>query len=676
MKSVRLRLLILALLPLVVLLPLMLAVGINRWTARYDALLIANVASDLRIAEQYLQRLQESSETDVQGLANSVTFADALHSRGPAFARLLESYRTRLGLDFLTYLPRETAAKNPWPVVQSALQDGSRSAIDIFPMSGLRAISEPMAEQARIPLIKTEAAVPTSRTTEDRGMVVHTAARVSVTGFEGVLVGGTLLNRNLGFIDTINDLVYRAGDAADARQGTATLFLEDVRVSTNVRLFEDVRALGTRVSAAVRGTVLGDGRTWLDRAFVVNDWYISGYLPLEDSFGKRVGMLYVGFLEAPYRAAKQSAYWSIFAAFMVVVGLSVPLFLRMARGIFSPLERMTKTMSLVEAGDLEARIGPVGARDEIAQVAFHLDTLLDQVRDRDRDLRDWAEELNERVEQRTEELRTANKKLESTFQQLVVSEKLASIGEITAGVAHEINNPVAVIQGNVDVMRELLGPNGAEVRTEFALIDQQVLRITAIVGKLLQFARPGEFSGAHESVDVRAVLEDCLVLVGFGISQGDTRVIRDFSAAPEVRMDPGELQQVLINLIMNALQAMKGDGTLTLRIISRLHQGGSGVAITVRDNGSGLAPGIAENVFDPFFTTKPGEGTGLGLSISQTLVQRAGGIITVDSGSNDGTGMGAGAGMNTGTGTGTAFTVWLPEAVVSEAVVQSVSRSY
>ncbi|WP_114285434.1 sensor histidine kinase [Candidatus Halocynthiibacter alkanivorans] len=674
MKSVRLRLLILALLPLVVLLPLMLAVGINRWTARYDALLIANVASDLRIAEQYLQRLLESSETDVQGLANSVTFADALHSRGPAFARLLESYRTRLGLDFLTYLPRETAAENPWPVVQSALQDGSRSAIDIFPMSGLRAISEPMAEQARIPLIKTEAAVPTTRTTEDRGMVVHTAARVSVTGFEGVLVGGTLLNRNLGFIDTINDLVYRAGDTGDARQGTATLFLEDVRVSTNVRLFEDVRALGTRVSAAVRGTVLGDGRTWLDRAFVVNDWYISGYLPLEDSFGKRVGMLYVGFLEAPYRAAKQSAYWSIFAAFMVVVGLSVPLFLRMARGIFSPLERMTKTMSLVEAGDLEARIGPVGARDEIAQVAFHLDTLLDQVRDRDRDLRDWAEELNERVEQRTEELRAANKKLESTFQQLVVSEKLASIGEITAGVAHEINNPVAVIQGNVDVMRELLGPNGAEVRTEFALIDQQVLRITAIVGKLLQFARPGEFSGAHESVDVRAVLEDCLVLVGFGISQGDTRVIRDFSAAPEVRMDPGELQQVLINLIMNALQAMKGDGTLTLRIISRPHEGGSGVAITVRDNGSGLAPGIAENVFDPFFTTKPGEGTGLGLSISQTLVQRAGGIITVDSGSDDGTGMGTGAGMNTGTGT--AFTVWLPEAVVSEAAVQSISRSY
>jgi two-component system, NtrC family, sensor kinase len=655
-KSVRLRLLILALLPLVVLLPLMLAVGINRWTARYDALLIANVASDLRIAEQYLQRLLESSETDVQGLANSVTFATALSTRGPEFGRLLENYRAGLGLDFLTYLPRDAATKNPWPVVQSALKDGSRAAIDIFPMAELRAISEPMAEQARIPLIPTEAAVPTTRTTEDRGMVVHTAARVSVAGFEGVLVGGTLLNRNLGFIDTINDLVYRAGDTADARQGTATLFLEDVRVSTNVRLFEDVRALGTRVSAAVRDTVLTRGRTWLNRAFVVNDWYISGYLPLEDSFGKRVGMLYVGFLEAPYRAAKQSAYWSIFAAFMVVVGLSVPLFLRMARGIFSPLERMSKTMSLVEAGDLEARIGPVGARDEIAQVAFHLDTLLDQVRDRDRDLRDWAEELNARVEQRTEELRAANKKLESTFQQLVVSEKLASIGEITAGVAHEINNPVAVIQGNVDVMRELLGAESASVRTEFALIDQQVQRITAIVGKLLQFARPGEFSGAYESVDVRAVLEDCLVLVGFGISQGDTRVIRDFRAAPEVQMDAGELQQVLINLIMNALQAMAGDGTLTLRIASRPHEGDSGVAITVRDNGSGLAPGIAENVFDPFFTTKPGEGTGLGLSISQTLVQRAGGIITVDSD--------PGADNGTGAKSGTAFTVWLPEARV------------
>lgn len=646
MTSVRLRLLILALLPLIVLLPLMLGVGISRWAARYDALLIANVASDLRIAEQYLERILDTRETEVQGLAQSTHFGDTLRAGASKLDQQLEIYRDQLGLDFLHFVPLKEAQAIKWPVVRDAAQEGSHAAIDIFEQADLTEVSPALAAQASIPLIETEAAVPTTRIAEDRGMIVHTATHVDVVGHEGVLVGGTLLNRNLDFIDTINDLVYRVTDTTEDRQGTATLFLEDVRVSTNVRLFEDVRALGTRVSAAVRGTVLDEGRTWLDRAFVVNDWYISGYLPIKDSFGTRVGMLYVGFLEAPFRAVKTSAYWSVLAAFMAVVALTVPLFLRMARGIFAPLERMTKTMSLVEAGDLDARIGPTGTRDEIGQVAFHLDTLLDQVRDRDRALRDWAGELNTRVDQRTEELSAANKKLESTFQQLVMSEKLASIGEITAGVAHEINNPVAVIQGNVDVMREILGEHAAPVETELGLIDRQVQRIAAIVGKLLQFARPSEFGTQRESVSLDAIVEDCLVLVGYGIGQGETEVVRDFAPAPDVAIDPGELQQVVINLIANALQAMQGDGALTLRVFPKTQGGRNGAALEVHDCGPGIPTEVLDTVFDPFFTTKPGEGTGLGLSISQTLIQRAGGLVTAR---NDAKG-------------GAVFTVWLPAA--------------
>ena len=651
LKSVRLRLLVLALLPLIVLLPLMLGVGINRWAARYDALLIANVASDLRIAEQYLRRILDSSETEVEGLAKSVEFNAILSAGGPPVDTLLERARIDLGLDFLHYLPKTAAQTSPWPVVQNVLNGGASSHIDIFSELDLAQNAPALAEQAKIPLIATQAAVPTDRLVEDRGMVVHTATHVALPGHEGVLVGGTLLNRNLHFIDTINDLVYRESNADGARQGTATLFLEDVRISTNVRLFEDVRALGTRVSAEVRGAVLDQGRTWLDRAFVVNDWYISGYLPILDSHDKRVGMLYVGFLEAPFKAATRSAYWSVLAAFLAIVALTVPLFLRIARGIFAPLERMTKTMREVEEGNLEARIGLVGTRDEIGEVASHLDTLLDQVRDRDQALRNWAEELNTRVEQRTEELRDANKKLETTFQQLVVSEKLASIGEITAGVAHEINNPVAVIQGNVDVMRAALGDKAADLNTEFSLIDRQVQRINAIVGKLLQFARPSEFSGTADSVALDEVIEDCLVLVGYGISQTDTTVIRDFQDAPNVMMDHGELQQVVINLLVNALQAMDGSGVLTLRIKPQSRNDRQGVSVEIKDSGAGIADDILDKVFDPFFTTKPGEGSGLGLSISQTLVQRAGGQIIARHGSDG----------------GTVFTVWLPSADAAQA---------
>lgn len=653
MNSVRLRLLILALLPLVVLMPLLLVLAISRWSANYDDVLIANVASDLRIAEQYMQQILVTTGGDVESLARSVDFQSAAALPNEGFTAYLEKQREVLQLDFLYYLPlgkaREVAAT--WPVIRAAAGGKSGSEIDIFSGEDLAALAPDLAKKARLPLIETEAAVPTDRTVEDRGMVVHTATDVRVPGRLGVLVGGVLLNRNLDFIDTINALVYHSDGAEGDRLGTATLFLEDVRVSTNVRLFEGSRALGTRVSAAVRGKVLDEGLTWLDSAFVVNEWYISGYLPLIDSFRDRVGMLYVGFLEAPFTAAKRSAYILIFAAFALILALTAPLFLRLAGGIFSPLERMTKTMEKIETGELGARIGPVASKDEIGTVAAHLDTLLDQVQERDRKLRDWADELNVRVNERTAELREANEKLEATYQQLVMSEKLASIGEITAGVAHEINNPVAVIQGNVDVIRQTLGDGAQTVMTELALIDQQVGRINAIVGKLLQFARPTEFGTFEESVDIAGVLDDCLVLVDHVITKGDVEVSISRAEAPPVRINPGELQQVIINLIVNAVQAMQGSGALEIGISTTARDGLSGAQLVIADTGPGIAEEKLKTVFDPFFTTKLGEGTGLGLSVSQTLIQNANGLISV---------------ANRPEG-GAVFTVWLPGEAVDEA---------
>ncbi|WP_299044722.1 cache domain-containing protein [uncultured Tateyamaria sp.] len=646
MNSVRFRLLILALAPMVVLMPLLLFLGMTRWTADYDEVLIANVESDLRIAEQYLSRLMVETGDELQAVAGSVEFAETLPS---GFAAFFEDKRAALELDFLHYLPR-TDITDTWPVVTSAAQGQGRTEIDIFSGEQLARISPTLADRASLPLIETEAAVPTDRIVEDRGMVIHSAVPVTLAGRDGVLVGGILLNRNLGFIDTINALVYQDAIAGGSRQGTATLFLEDVRVSTNVRLFEDVRALGTRVSAAVRGKVLGEGRTWLDRAFVVNDWYISGYLPLRDSFGGYVGMLYVGFLEEPFTVAKRNAFLVILAAFAAVLLLSAPVFLRLAKGIFAPLERMTHTMFLVQRGNLSARNGDGGGTGEIGEVAGHLDDLLDQVQERDQALRSWNEELNVRVDQRTAELKRANEKLEETFRQLVMSEKLASIGEITAGVAHEINNPVAVIQGNVDVIRDSLGEKSEDIRTELDLVDRQIARIQTIVGKLLQFARPGEFADFEQAVPLTPVITDCLVLVNHVISQSDITVSTRLDATLEVRIDPGEMQQVLINLIMNAVQAMGAQGTLTIETEDTERDGKMGVCVSVSDTGPGIEPTRIDEVFAPFFTTKQAEGTGLGLSISQTLIQRAGGIIRV----------------RNAPAQGACFEIWLPAAVQAE----------
>jgi two-component system NtrC family sensor kinase len=537
-----------------------------------------------------------------------------------------------LGLDFLSIVQPTSIDEHmqKWPVVQSALTGTARTAVDLFEAGDLLMIDVALAEQAELILIPTEAAVPSDKVAETRGMMIHTAAPVSINGSQRVLVGGILLNRNLDFIDTINTLVYQRKNTAEDPRGTATLFLEDVRISTNVRLFENVRALGTRVSAEVRSAVLDQGQTWLDRAFVVNDWYISGYLPIYDSFDQRIGMLYVGFLEEPFRLVKRDAIAMMWIAFIGVLIVFIPVFLRLAGGIFSPLERMTKTMRRVETGDLTARNNLNRTGGEIAEVSHHLDHLLDQVQERDKQLRDWADGLNVRVEERTAQLQEANQKLETTYKQLVMSEKLASIGEITAGVAHEINNPVAVIQGNVDVVRLTLGEQAEPVKTELDLIDRQIMRIGGIVGKLLQFARPSDYGKFEEYVNLRDVTQDSLGLVDHVYASKDIDVKLEFSDVPDVKIDPSELQQVIINLIINAVQAMDGKGILTIQSHLLERDGKNGVCLTFHDSGPGISEDTINTIFDPFFTTKRAKGTGLGLSISQTIIQTAGGIITAD----------------------------------------------
>ncbi len=654
-RSIRFRLLAIALLPTLVILPLLLGITIARWNTKFDALLITKVNGDLTIAHQYLSRILENTGEHIQALAVSAAFRDTVGAdETPDLPTFLEKSRLTLGLDFLMLVddrgqPLISGGQDQgdWPVVKSALGGVPSTAIDIFSNEQLALVSPALAERARIDLVETTNAVPTDRTSETRGMVVHSASPVPLAdGGKAALVGGILLNQNLVFIDTINDLVYREASLPEGSRGTATLFLEDVRISTNVRLFEDRRALGTRVSSAVRAAVLDEGRTWLDSAFVVNDWYISAYEPIVDSFGRRVGMLYVGFLETPFRQAKYATLLTIILAFLAVAAVSVPIFLRWARAIFKPLERMSDTITRVEAGNMGARTELKAASDEIGRVAVHLDGLLDQLQQRDRELRQWNDELNDRVAERTSELEHANRQIEATTKQLIMSEKLAAIGEITAGVAHEINNPIAVIQGNLDVVRSVLGSHASEASIEFRLIDEQIHRISQIVTKLLQFAKPEEYAGYVERHAPAGVISDCLPLVQHLLHKAEIALVRDDAATRLVLMNRTELQQVAINLIVNAIHAMPKGGTLTIRTCDQDIDGKPGVAVDIADTGVGMTDELMGRIFDPFFTTKREKGTGLGLSISQRLIARQGGRISAES----------------EPGEGTRFSIWLPEA--------------
>jgi signal transduction histidine kinase len=254
---------------------------------------------------------------------------------------------------------------------------------------------------------------------------------------------------------------------------------------------------------------------------------------------------------------------------------------------------MNQVMRQVEQGQGLARVGPVAAQDEIGRLAAQFDHLLDQVEDK---------------RQR--------------------SEKLAAIGQLTAAIAHEINNPVAVMQGNLDLLRALLGEQAATVEAELQLLDKQVERMRTMVAELLRFARPSEYAGEAEALDLGQVMEESLVLSSHLLADGKVQVVRDYAATQRVRFNRHELQQLFVNLVSNAVQAMPSGGRLTVR--TRDAEGAQHGAIAeVQDSGAGIPPAIRDQLFLPMFTTRR-EGNGLGLWLSQALVERHGGAIEVE----------------------------------------------
>lgn len=213
-------------------------------------------------------------------------------------------------------------------------------------------------------------------------------------------------------------------------------------------------------------------------------------------------------------------------------------------------------------------------------------------------------------------------------EQMVQADRLASIGQLSAGVAHEINNPLGVILGYTQLLLRGEAP-GSERHRDLKTIEKHVRHCKAIVEDLLKFARRSE--PKQEKVDIHRTIEEVLHFFGQNAAGGRIRLESDFDRRiPEVVVDEKKIKQVLLNLLMNARHAVGGEGTI--RVVTRWREGEGKLAVAVEDDGCGIEEKNLPYIFDPFFTTKPtGEGTGLGLSVSYGIVRRHGGEIRVES---------------------------------------------
>jgi two-component system NtrC family sensor kinase len=644
--TVRYKLLVLVLFPILLVMPIALLLA-SYWGTNftYDQLYI-KVNTDLSVADDIFRRIRKDYLERLARLAESYAFRTALEADDhKAIHQLIQQLNTAAGFTYLhlvdpsgNWLYESTGQSRSSPMLLRANQGQPQTGVEIFSAEDLTREFPRLADINRLSLIETPRARPTQRTFEDRGMMVRVIYPVKDAKGRvlALLDGGVLLNNNFQFVDTIRDLVYGSGSLPKGSIGTVTVFLDDVRITTNVPLRPGERALGTRVSNEVRTRVLDEGNIWIDRAFVVNDWYISAYEPIVNPEGKRIGMLYAGFLEAPFRTELWRALAALVLLFLILMVLSALVAVRGAKAIFKPIEAMSNVVRATRAGE-NLRIGKVDSQDELGELAREFDSMLDLLQQRSREIQQWADQLEAKVEERTAELKRKNADLRSTInvlretrRQLVVAEKLAALGELTAGVAHEINNPTAVMLGNLDVLVAELGPAVGPVQHEVNLIIEQIYRIKDIINNLLQYARPSEFAGYAEELDVNDTVESTLQLVQHLRNQSIYDIHLELEASRPVRINRHELQQVLVNLITNAIHALpEQNGKIEIRTRDWDRKG---VVIRLRDNGAGLDEDQISRIFNPFYSTKgQGSGTGLGLSVSYGLIRRYGGMITVES---------------------------------------------
>ena len=659
-NKVRYKILVLVLFPILLIMPIALALAIN-WGKQFTyQQLFLKVRTDLNVSHDAFARIRSDYLNDLARLAESYRFRVALElGNEHSILEQVNELKNNNKFTFLNVItpensslnfPKADTSKRDSSALLSAYQGNASVGIEIFSAEDLEKIDPKLKDQVKLPLLDTPRARPSSRTQEDRAMVIRSLYPIkgSRDQIVAILDGGVFLNGNFEFVDAIRDLAYAPKSLPKGSIGTVTVFLDDVRISTNVPLKKGERALGTRVSNEVRSKVLDNGITWIDRAFVVNAWYLSSYEPIIDIDGKRVGMLYAGFLEKPFRDQLWNALAVLVLMFLGLMLLSAWAAIRGARKIFKPIEKMSDVVHATQEGGA-LRVGSIQSTDEIGTLSREFDDMLDELQLRNHEIQDWADSLEDKVELRTAELKRKNQDLENsisllrqTRQQLVVAEKLAALGELTAGVAHEINNPTAVMLGNLDLMVAELGKHAEPVQHEIDLVIEQIYRIKDIINRLLQYAHPDKFSGYVSSVEVNALVEDTLELINHLRQDKNINIRIDLVATQLIEINPQELQQVLVNLLVNAIHSLPTTGGDIL--IKTCDWKQKGVMICVIDNGKGIEKDSLKQIFNPFFSTKgQGEGTGLGLSISYGLIRRYGGNITAESTLNK----------------GSEFTIWL-----------------
>ncbi len=544
---------------------------------------------------------------------------------------LLEAARRQCGFDFLSLTDRNGCVilrtLEPYhtgddlsldPFVSSALKGSSKSGLAILTAQRLRAEGGELEERAFVAFEPTPMAKPRAKNFETSGMAMVAAAPVRDErgSVIGTIYGGVLVNRNHSLVDQMRSVVFEERLYEGKPLGTVTIFQWDVRVATNVILPNGNRAVGTRVSADVYDRVLENDASWYDRAFVVDEWYISAYDPIHDVEGKTIGILYVGLLARKYDDLRK-ALWKLYIALSVAATLLVlaagALF---ARRLSNSVTRLAQAASRIARGDYSISVPEPTSKDEVRDLTISFNAMVASLKDRE------------------EKLRQANCALEAANQDL---QRLnANYLDMLGFISHELKNTLGVIYTSALALEKgLAGPLSQAQATLVKGIARSIQSAVSMTRNYLDLAKieKGELYPKFAPLEI---VEDVIVPVIRDLSPAlseKAMVLEQKLTGPLNTVGDADLLRILVsNLLGNAIRYGPKEGKIRVRV----EQNNDVLEIEVWNEGEGLSPERLEKVFEKFVRfhdekSSERRGTGLGLFISREIVREHGGEIVAKS---------------------------------------------
>ena len=530
----------------------------------------------------------------------------------------LRAYRDRRGLDLLTYLDstgtavlRSNAPRSAGdsladdPLVRAAMASGAtESGTILLDAARLRREGDGLHDRC------------VAHGGEPTGMMVAAVVPVwSEQGIVGYMQAGVLLNGATGHVDRVRDLVFEDRTYEGKPLGTATIFMGDLRITTNVRDDAGRRAIGTRVSAEVAEQVLAGGESWTGRAWVVNAWYISRYDPILDPDGKVIGMLYIGELEERYldlRSDTMALYLAIVGAGMAV---ALGVFFAIGGGILRPVHELSAATVQLAEGDLSVKLEP-RSRDEVGALAGSFNRMARQL-----------QENRQEIESQQHALEGANAELRETNRNYM---------DMLGFVSHELRNPLASSVMMLSTVTEgYLGELTEGQLKTLKRVDANLHYFLDMIQNYLDLSRleRGEMQAEKEPVTVRAEIIDGIVdgLQGSLQEQG-MEVVVEVPDGLKVEADRSLLRIIYDNLLANAVKYGRPGGQIVLAT------GGdnSEITLSVQNDGEGIPLDQLPSLFGKFsrlaeHKRQGKKGTGLGLYICRQIAEKHGGRIWAES---------------------------------------------